>query len=128
MGSFLNINLDRKIPRTFLFKHILFSSFWISGLLVVIFRIDVFLIDKYFPSVDWLKGSVPFLFFALLVLTCFFLKWYYILAFVFYPFLMIFWFLPKTVLSVGKVYLFGTYIAALFSRLAKLKVTILKTF
>jgi len=41
---------------------------------------------------------------------------------------MIFWFLPKTILSVGKVYLFGSYLSSIFSRLANFKVFIFNTF
>src|SRR5665647_421826 len=107
MSSFLNITLDKKIQSKFLSKHIIFSLFWIIGILIFIFRIDVVIIDKFGENLNWLKVFVPTLYFFFLILTFFFLKWYYVLAFFLYPLLMIFWFIPKSVLSIGKVYLFG---------------------
>lgn len=128
MPSFLNLSLDRKINTNFLFKHILFSTFWIVAILIFIFRLDVVIIEKYSTSLSWLKVSIPTIYFLTLVFYFFFIKWYYIIGFFFYPFLMIFWFLPKTVLSVGKVYLFGTYISSIFARLVNFKLFILNVF
>jgi len=128
MPSFLNLSLDKKIQTNFLFKHIIFSTFWIVGILLFIFRIDVLIIEEYSNSLKWLKVSIPTIYFFLLIFYFLFLKWYYIIGFFFYPFLMIFWFLPKTILSVGKVYLFGSYLSSIFSRLANFKVFIFNTF
>lgn len=128
MSTFLNINLDKKIQSKFLFKHILFSAFWIVGILIYIFRIDVVIMDSLGANLKWLNVSIPSIYFLLLVVSFFFLKWYYILAFFLYPFLMLFWFIPKTVLSIGKVYLFSSYLSAIFSRLANFKLFIFNTF
>lgn len=128
MPSFLNLNLDGKIHTNFLFKHVLFSAFWIIGIFLFIFRVDILVIEKYSDSLKWLKVSIPTIYFCLLIFSFFFLKWYYILTFFFYPFLMIFWFLPKTILSIGKVYLFGSYLNFLFSRLAHIKIFIFNVF
>lgn len=128
MPSFLNLSLDKKIHTKFLFKHIFFSAFWIIGILLFIFRIDIIIIEKYSESLKWLKVSIPTIYFFLLILYFFFLKWYYIIGFFLYPFLMIFWFLPKTILSVGKVYLFGSYLNSIFSRLANFKLFIFNAF
>jgi len=128
MPSFLNLSLDKKIQTNFLFKHIIFSTFWIVGILLFIFRIDVLIIEEYSNSLKWLKVSIPTIYFFLLIFYFLFLKWYYIIGFFFYPFLMIFWFLPKTILSVGKVYLFGSYLSSIFSRLANFKGFIFNTF
>lgn len=128
MPSFLNLNLDGKINTNFLFKHILFSTFWILGILLLVFRLDILIVEKYSYSLNWLKVSIPTIYFCLLILLFFYLKWYYILAFFLYPFLMIFWFLPKTVLSIGKVYLFGSYLNFIFSRLVHFKLLIFNIF
>jgi hypothetical protein len=128
MPSFLNLSLDKKIHTNFLFKHILFSAFWIVGILLFIFRIDILIIEKYSDSLKWLKVSIPTIYFFLLIFYFFFIKWYYIIGFFFYPFLMIFWFLPKTILSVGKVYLFGSYLSSIFSRLANFKIFVFNVF
>lgn len=124
MSTFLNLGLDRKIPTNFLAKHLLFSTFWILGIALFIFRIDLFLMDNYSSSLQWLKVGMPTLYIVTLVITFFFLRWYYILAFFLYPFLLIFWFIPKTVLINGKVYLFGNYITSIFSKFAHFKRTI----
>jgi len=128
MPSFLNLNLDGKINTNFVFKHILFSAFWILGILLLVFRLDIIIVEKYSESLNWLKISIPTIYFCLLIALLFYLKWYYILAFFFYPFLMLFWFIPKTVLSIGKVYLFGSYLNFIFSRLAHFKLLVFNIF
>lgn len=128
MSTFLNINLDKKVQSKFLYKHILFSLFWLVGILIFIFRADVVITDHYGENLKWLKVSIPTIYFLLLIITFFFLKWYYIIAFFLYPFLMLFWFIPKTVLSIGKVYLFGSYLSSIFSRLANFKLFLFNSF
>lgn len=128
MSTFLNIRLDNKLPLKFLYKHILFSFLWTVGILIFVFRVDVIVMDAYAQNLRWLKISLPTIFFVLLIITFFFLKWYYILVLFLYPFLMIFWFIPKTVLSIGKVYLFGSYLNSIFSRLTNIKLFIFNTF
>lgn len=128
MGSFLNINLDGKIDTNFFIKHILFSFFWILGILIFIFRIDLLINNEYSSSLNWLHVSIPTLYFLLLIIYFFFIKWYYIVAFIFYPILMFFWFLPKTILSVGKVYLLGTYLNWIFSKFSNFKLFIFNIF
>ena len=128
MSTFLNINLDKKVQSKFLYKHILFSLFWLVGILIFIFRADVVITDHYGENLKWLKVSIPTIYFLLLIITFFFLKWYYIIAFFLYPFLMLFWFIPKTVLSIGKVYLFGSYLSSILSRLANFKLFLFNSF
>lgn len=128
MPSFLNANLNKKIYSKFLFKHILFSAFWTIGILIFIFRLDVIIIDNIGENFNWLKVAIPTIYLFLLILSFFFLKWYYILAFFLYPILMTFWFIPKTVLSIGKVYLFGSYLSSILSRLARFKLFLLNSF
>jgi hypothetical protein len=128
MSTFLNINLDSKINSNFFFKHLLFSIFWIAGILIFIFRIDIAIMENYSESLTWLKISIPTIYFFLLIFYFFFIKWYYIVAFFLYPFLTIFWFIPKTVLSVGKIYMFGNYFNAIFSSLTNFKLFVFNIF
>lgn len=128
MPSFLNINLDGKIETNFFIKHIFFSFFWVLGILIFVFRIDILLTQKYIDSTTWLSFSIPSIYFLLLVFFFFFIRWYYIIAFFFYPFLMFFWFIPKTILSVGKVYLLGTYLNWIFSKLSNIKLFAFNVF
>src|SRR5687767_6523996 len=107
MSTFLNFDLEGKINSKFFFKHILFSIYWIVGILLFIFRIDVVLIDKYASSLGWLKMAIPTVYFICLFASLWLMKWYYILVFLFYPFLLIAWFIPKAILSKGKIYLLG---------------------
>jgi hypothetical protein len=124
MATFLNLSLDKNVSTNFLAKHLLFSTFWILGISLFVFRIDLFLVVNYPSSLHWLKVSLPTLYITLVIVTFFFLKWYYILAFFVYPFLLLFWFVPKTILINGKIYLFGNYITFLFSKLAHFKRTV----
>src|SRR5262245_49814634 len=114
MASFINLNLDGKINTNFFIKHLVFSFFWITGILLFIFRLDIVIIEKYSNSLQWLKLSLPTIYFICLVVYLLFLKWYYILAFFAYPILVIFWFLPKTILSAGKIYLLGRYLNGIY--------------
>ncbi|HZV68663.1 MAG TPA: hypothetical protein VFG10_03935 [Saprospiraceae bacterium] len=128
MSNFLNINLDKKITGKFLIKHIIFSAFWIAGILIFIFRIDAVIMGTYGENLKWLIVSIPTFYLLLLLLYFVFLKWYYIVAFFIYPLLMIFWFIPKTVLSIGKVYLFGSYLSSIFIRLKNYKLFLFNLF
>ncbi|MFL0221457.1 hypothetical protein, partial [Tenacibaculum maritimum] len=122
MPDFLNIDLSRKIEISFLKKHIAFSLFWIVGILLFIFRIDLLIIGNFPESLKWLQISLPISYLAFLFIYLYSTKWYYILAYIFYPILMIFWFIPKTVLSVGKIYLLGNYVNYIYSKLSKPKI------
>lgn len=122
MPDFLNIDLSRKIEVSFLKKHIVFSLFWILGILLFIFRIDLLIIGTYPESLKWLQISLPISYLALLFIYLYSIKWYYILAYIFYPILVTFWFIPKTVLSVGKIYLLGNYVNSIYSKLSKPKI------
>lgn len=115
--------MDGKINTNFLLKHILFSAFWIVGILLFVFRADILVFESYPSSLKWLKIGLPTLYFSCLIITFFFLKWYYILSFFFYPFLLIFFFIPKTVLKKGKIYLFGSYLNSIYSKLSHFKLT-----
>lgn len=121
MTSFLNLDLDGKTNTKFFIKHIIFSCFWIVGILLFIFRLDILIIENYSNSFKWLKVGIPTIYFLALIISFFFLKWYYIIVFFLYPFLMLFWFIPKSILSVGKIYLFGTYVSKIFFRLSHFK-------
>jgi hypothetical protein len=124
MSTFLNIDLEGKINTNFIFKHLFFCFFWLNGILLFIFRLDILVIEKYPELLDWSVISIPLIYLILLAIYFFFIKWYYIIVFILYPFLMIFWFIPKTILSVGKVYIFGNYINTIFSTLSNIKLFI----
>lgn len=128
MPNFLNIDLNGKIETNFFFKHLFFTLFWLTGILLFVFRVDLVLIGKYLDSLSLLKIIIPITYFVFLIFYFFFIKWYYILAFFVYPFLMIFWFIPKTILNVGKVYLFGNYLNSIYSKLTNLKLLFFNIF
>jgi len=128
MPTFINLDLDRKVPRSFLTKHLLFSVFWIIGILIFAFRIDIIFIERHPSSLEWLKMIIPILFIISAIVLFFSLKWYYKLAFLCYPILLAFWFIPKTVLINGKIYLFADYITSVFSKFLHLKRTIAHAF
>jgi hypothetical protein len=123
MSTFLNLNIDSKIKSNFLAIHIFLSLFWILGILIFVFRIDNILVVDYKIDLSVLFLSVPVWYFILLVFFFFFVEWYYIIVFILYPLLFMFWFLPKTILSVGKIYLFGNYLNFIFSSLSNFKLS-----
>jgi len=124
MATFINLDLEKPIHRKFLLKHILFASIWILGLIIFIFRIDFNLTNYLSEQYYWIIKIIPFIFIGLIILLMFLSKWYYNLALLTYPFLIIFWFLPKKILHKGKIYLFSNYISFIFNRFKQFKKTI----
>jgi hypothetical protein len=125
MTTFLNLNLNKRVDSKFFYIHILFLIFWLVGILIFVFRVDV---SFYGNNLKWLQVSLPTIYFFLFIVSFLFLKWYYIIAFFLYPFLLIFWFIPKTVLSIGKVYLFGSYLSSIFATLTNFKLFLFNFF
>lgn len=125
MTTFLNINLDGKTPNKFIWRHIVFSTLWLLGIFIIIFRIDIILLDKFNISINWLEGTLPIILIIIIGVTMIMQKWYYNLALIFYPALAIGWFIPKTVLRRGKMYLFLRYVNFIFTLFKKFKLTVL---
>jgi hypothetical protein len=125
MAAFLNIDLDGKILTKFIWKHLLFIFLWTVGILVLFFRIDVVLLNKNNISIDWLEGTLPIAILILFGLVMLTQKWYYNLALFFYPLLAFGWFIPKIVLSKGKIYLFLNYLTYIFNKVKYFKRTLL---
>lgn len=109
MATFLNINFDKPIQWNFLFRHILFLIIWGMGLAILIFRIDLY-IPHDNNNHEWLLKIIPYTYLCVLVSIFLTTKWYYNIALLFYPLLVFFWFLPKIILSKGKIYLFSNYV------------------
>ena len=126
MSTFLNLNIDTKIKNNFLVIHLFLSLFWVLAIFIFVFRLDEALANYYEADLSNLFLPIPVLYFIILAVFFFFVKWYYIIAFILYPLLFIFWFLPKTILSVGKVYLFGNYLNFIFSSLSNFKLSIFR--
>lgn len=125
MTTFLNVNLDGKTPNKFIWKHFLFSTLWLLGIFIILFRIDIILFDKFNVSINWLEGTLPIILIIIIGVAMITQKWYYNLALIFYPALAIGWFIPKTVLSKGKMYLFLRYVNYIFNLFTKFKLTVL---
>ena len=123
MATFLNLNLEGNTPLKFYRKHILFSLLWIFILGVFIFRIDSLIIGG-FNNLKPLISILPIFYIIFLVLFTISQKWYSI-AFLFYPILAVFWFIPKTILSKGKIYLFGHYVNNIYKKFTRLKLTLI---
>lgn len=128
MSSFLNIDLGGTTPKKFLWKHILFLFLWILTILVLVFRIDVYAINSIKPEFQWIVGLLPMILIVFICITIFSQKWYYSLAAMFYPVLVVFWFLPKKILHKGKVYLFSHYLNYIFTRFLNFKRTVVHYF
>lgn len=126
-STFINLDIDKPIHWKFLIKHVIFSVTWILGILIVIFRGD-FILTKVLPeNYVWIVRIIPFVFIILVLTLMIKSKWYYNLSLIFYPFLLIFWFIPKTVLNKGKIYLLSGYVNFIFNRFKRFKSTIIHT-
>jgi hypothetical protein len=124
MATFININFDNSFNKKLLVKHLQFSVFWIIGIILFVFRIDVVLVHSH-NGLDWLIQLLPTVYIIILLLSFFFQKWYWTLAFVLYPLLLFFWFIPKSVLKRGKVYMFGSYVDSVYRKIKNYKFTLL---
>lgn len=123
MPTFLNIDLDRKLNLDFAIKHLFFSLFWLVGLFCFIFRIDLILFHH--SRFDYIIPYIPFGFIVIVLAYLLCNPWYYILAFLVYPMLLIFWFIPKSIMTVGKIYMFGNYVNSIASWFYNFKTSIL---
>jgi hypothetical protein len=124
--TFLNIEIDKPIRWKFLLKHILFSLLWIIGLAIIIFRIDLYLTNFLSDEMQWITRIIPFLFIGIVILVMFLSKWYYNVALIFYPFLVIFWFIPKMILTRGKIFLLSSYLVSIINIIKRFKIRILQ--
>jgi len=125
MTTFLNFDLDKPVQWKFFLRHLLYGAIWTLGIWVIIFRGDYTLFKNLPRDFEWVIKVVPFAFIALTLILMLKTKWYYNLVLVFYPLLILFWFLPKLVLNKGKVYLLSGYLNFLFLRIKKFKSTTL---
>jgi hypothetical protein len=121
MSKFLNIYFDDKTPMEVVQKHFIYSSLWIFNVLVFLFRIDLSVLNVNQEFTNALKILLPFILIVLNVVVISKQKWYYNLALLFYPVLIVFWFIPKKLLKFGKVYLFLYYLASVFMVLKNFK-------
>lgn len=125
MATFLNIDLDGETSTKFVWKHFLYTFLWTVGILVFFFRMDVVLLNKNNITIDWLEGTLPIAVLILAGVVMLTQKWYYNLALFFYPLLVFGWFIPKVVLSKGKIYLFLNYLTYVFNKFKYFKRTLL---
>jgi len=115
MSTFLNIDLEGKTPLRFIERHLEFSLLWVLSIAIIFFRVDqYFLIGN--TNLFWLGNLLPFLLALFLIIYVIVSKWYGV-AFLLYPLLAVFWFIPKTVLRRGKIYLLGHYINSVFRKI-----------
>jgi hypothetical protein len=120
--TFINLYLDGKIPKYLLLKHLLFFTIWALFFLLVVFRIDTYFIGT---NYGWLVKAIPELYFIAVIIVMIQLKWYYNLALLVYPVLQVFWFIPKFILQMGKIYLLWSYLNFIFNCFKKFKLTVI---
>lgn len=122
--KFLNFSLDKKLPKKLLLKHFSYILFWILGLGIFVFRIDSLLYSYLNLTSLEIGFAAPVIYLFFLFLWIKNQKWYYTLGFVFYPFLLIFWFIPKWILFYGKIYIFIYYLNFILKIVRNYKKTI----
>jgi hypothetical protein len=128
MSTFINIDLEKPIELKFLAKHILFSIIWIIGIAIIAFRIDLTFKGLLSENTIWIARLIPFFYFIIVLTVVFASKWYYSIAFLFYPLLLFFWFIPKQVLAKGKIYLFSNYVNSVIRFFKTFKSSIIQFF
>lgn len=121
MPTFLNLNPNVKTPTGFLVKHLIFAFIWAICLAFFVFRLDVILLKGHPSELILTSTYFPLFYVVILLILLFNQKWYYSIAFMFYPVLVLFWFMPKTILFKGKLYLFISYITGLYLIFANFK-------
>ncbi|MCK4530074.1 MAG: hypothetical protein KAU44_02775 [Candidatus Marinimicrobia bacterium] len=122
--TFINFELGGPISLKLFLRHLLYSLIWIVGIGIIIFRSDFILLKIIPENTTWLIPIIPFVFILFVIITMFKSKWYYNVSMIFYPLLVVFWFLPKAILRNGKIYLFFGYIDFIFNRIKQYKKTI----
>jgi len=125
MSSFLNLELDGPVNKKFLVRHLLYCVIWILGISVFVLRLDYNLVKYLSPDYEWIIKTIPFAIIISTLLIMFKTKWYYNLVLIFYPLLLMFWFLPKLILQKGKIYLLSNYLSYIFKRIKKFKKSII---
>lgn len=123
--TFINLDIEKPIHWRFLTRHIIYSLTWILSIWIIIFRGDYFLLKILPANLDWIVKIVPFTLIGLILIFMIKSKWYYNLSLIFYPLLLIFWFIPKTVLQKGKIYLLSGYVNFIYNRFKRFKSTVI---
>lgn len=123
--TFISFDIDKPIHWKFLIKHITFSITWILCVWIIIFRGDYFLTDVLPKNYIWIIKIIPFTLIGIVLIFMIKSKWYYNLSFIFYPILLLFWFIPKTILKKGKIYLLSTYVDLIYTRFKRFKSTLI---
>ena len=127
MTTFINLDFESKTNIQFLRKHIFYSIIWLLIIAILIFRVDVYTSKKILNSESTIITSlVPFTLFIFIILFSIKQKWYSI-AFIFYPILMFCWFIPKSILQYGKIYLFANYLNWIYSKFKSPKLFIVSS-
>lgn len=127
MASFINLSLGEPTPRNYITKHLIYSIIWFLDLAIGLLRLDTLILHKLNIDSSFFAVIVPFLLILINIALFVKQKWYYGLAFIFYPVLLIFWFIPKIILARGKIYLLIYYLESIFRYLANFKKSFLNT-
>lgn len=124
-STFFNFNFDEKPQKSHILKHLSYVFIWVLVTSIFLFRADV----QFFRSLNieylWIVRFFPLFFMVALIIYLRYQKWYYNLVFLFYPLLFFVWFLPKTILSFGKIYLLLYYLNFFYNRVKNFKRTLL---
>lgn len=121
MATFINLDIENRINWKFFLLHLLCAFFWLSVISILVFRLDLVFSQTLPINLKWISQAFPLALFAIIFLTMYLFKWYYNLALIFYPLLIIFWFLPKFILAKGKIYLFSNYLNSIVHLFKKFK-------
>jgi hypothetical protein len=104
-------------------NHFKILSTW-AIICLLIFRLDELLLTTIYSKIEWAR----YIFIGILIIMLLglikFNKWYFSLLVIIYPFIIIFWSLPKQIFLKGKIYLLFEYINYLFGKIINWRKTL----
>lgn len=108
-STFLNLEYTKFGYNPFLGVHALMTIIW-SAVIFFAFRIDVVLLSSFYREYPELSMSLPFIMVTILFILLLRKSYWYAIAIIVYPILLLFWFIPKTLTAGGEVLLVGYYL------------------
>jgi hypothetical protein len=124
MAAFINMYLSGKRSWRNTGRHLLFGAAWTLFTGIYLLRLDVLFFGG--DNNHLLRLIFPLTLCVFFVVALVKQKWYYTLALLFYPLLILGWFLPKWILKVGKFYALIHYVNFIFKRLKNFKRTLIR--
>lgn len=118
-------NSNHKTKEKRIINHFKILSVWLL-ICILIFRVDELFLTLVYNKFEWAR----YIFIGTLIITLSGIvrydRWYFLILVILYPFIIIFWILPKQIFLKGKIYLLFEYINYVFGKIINWKKTLLE--